>query len=52
MRLKLCSNCGKYPFCGKCYTPTDCCDDWVKQDYDIKLVKVDGLNYMFERIDE
>lgn len=46
-----CSNCGKYPFCGKCYSPTGYCDDWVKQNYDTKLTKVDGLNYTFERID-
>ena len=48
--MKRCSNCGKYPFCGKCYTPTDCCDDWVKQSYDTKLTKVDGLNYTFEEV--
>lgn len=45
-----CSNCGKYPFCGKCESPTGCCEEFIKRNYDTKLTKVDGDKYTFEEV--
>ncbi|MBQ8044083.1 MAG: hypothetical protein IJ272_08070 [Clostridia bacterium] len=45
-----CTTCSKFPFCD--IAPQDNCNEWIKRSYDTKLVKVDGLNYKFERIDE
>lgn len=45
-----CTSCGKYPFCKD--INENGCNEWIKRSYETKLVKVDGLNYKFERIDE
>jgi hypothetical protein len=45
-----CLGCAKFPFCDK--APKENCSEWIKRSYDTKLVKVDRLNYKFERIDE
>lgn len=28
---KRCSNCKVYPFCNKCNSPTDCCENWQQK---------------------
>lgn len=43
-----CTSCGKYPFCEDINESG--CNKWLKRSYDTKLVKVEGLNYKFERI--
>ena len=48
--MKSCTSCGKYPFCPNINEKG--CEEWVKRSYETKLVKVDGLNYKFERIEE
>ena len=48
--MNICLKCGKYPFCPNINEKG--CEEWVKRSYETKLVKVDGLNYKFERIDE
>lgn len=44
-----CTSCGKFPFCD--IAPQNDCEEWTKRSYETKLVKVEGENYKFERID-
>jgi hypothetical protein len=47
-----CIDCNKFLACDKASEDVIECLDFKKQSYDLKLVKVDRLNYKFERIDE
>ena len=50
--MKLCINCNKFGACENASETITHCTEYQKRSYDTKLVKVDGLNYKFERIDE
>ena len=45
-----CRKCGKFPFCN--IEPKEDCREYKNRNYETKLVKVDGLNYKFERIEQ
>lgn len=47
-----CPDCKKFGACEKASEDVIECLDFKKQSYNTKLVKVDRLNYKFERIDE
>ena len=47
-----CINCTYKITCDKANEETRECKDFKKISYDTKLVKLDGPNYKFERIDE
>jgi len=47
--MKRCSNCGKYPFCTKCESPTGYCEEFIKVPYSIKVKDWDEL---FDKIKE
>jgi hypothetical protein len=44
--MNKCTSCGKYPFCENINESG--CNEWIKRSYE---VKIDRLNYKFERID-
>lgn len=46
-----CVNCTYLITCNKASEEITECKEFKKISYDTKLVKVDGLNYKFERID-
>ena len=46
-----CIDCNKFLACNKASEDITECKDFKKISYETKLVKVDGLNYKFERID-
>lgn len=48
--INICLGCAKFPFCED--APKECCSRWIKKSLNTKLVKVDRLNYKFERIDD
>lgn len=50
--MKLCINCQKFGACKLASEHITYCENYKKRSYETKLVKVDGLNYKFERIDE
>ena len=50
--MKLCINCNKFGDCELASEHITYCEKFNKRSYETKLVKVDGLNYKFERIDE
>lgn len=33
---KRCGNCGKYPFCKITKGASDCCEKWIKREYEYK----------------
>ena len=47
-----CIDCNKFVACEKASEDVIECLDFKKRSLNTKLVKVDGLNYKFERIDE
>lgn len=50
--MNKCINCTYKFSCNKASKEIVECDKFKKISYDTKLVKVDRLNYKFERIDE
>lgn len=46
-----CPDCNKFGACEKASEEITECKEFKKRSYTTKLVKVDGLNYKFERID-
>lgn len=30
--MERCSNCAKYPFCGRIVAPTGKCNDWIERE--------------------
>ena len=50
--MKLCINCNKFGACDFASEHITYCVNYQKRSYETKLVKVDRLNYKFERIDE
>lgn len=49
---KRCGNCAKYPFCNRIENATSCCDFWVKKERNLKLERINGENFEFEKIGE
>ena len=47
--MNKCRKCARFPFCEE--NPEEC-NKFIKRNYETKLVKVNGLNYTFERIDK
>ena len=41
-----CTNCGKHPFCK--LEPKEDCAEWIRRNYNTKLVKKEGLYYKFD----
>lgn len=34
-----CGSCGRYPFCKTTKGASDCCEKWIKRDYNTKIQK-------------
>ena len=48
--MNKCRNCGKYPFCNDCETPTGVCDNWIKKESELQLKCKKDLKFEFEKI--
>ena len=49
---KRCTNCGYFPFCQRIEKNTSYCDSWRKRERNLKLERINGENFEFEKIGE
>lgn len=50
--MNKCRNCGKYPFCNDCETPTGVCDNWIKKSPELQLKCKKDLKFEFKKIND
>lgn len=49
---KICTHCGRFPFCKKINSPMGTCEDWTKRERGLKLESKVGEVFNYKKIGE